>query len=307
VRGLTIALCTRDRPADLARCLRSVTRAAFPRAAGFVHVLIVDDGALAATQVEELRALVGPWGARFAHARVTRGRGLFRARLTARDVAEGEVILFLDDDVEISPEYLRRLVARYAEWPDAAGIGGVDALTRPHRFVRCVFDRVFLFDSGQPGRLSPSGFSYSTRGWIAERAAFRSEYLSGSNMSFRREALRSVAAVAWLEGYSLGEDVYLSHVAGATGPLWVDPALAVQHHRSAAARVTDRALAHVTVMNPYRLLGARNARWWNYAALGWTLVGLVVKDAVRPHRWRVLPTYARSIWEIVRDLSAGGR
>jgi hypothetical protein len=198
-------------------------------------------------------------------------------------------------------------VDRYAEWPDAAGIGGVDALTRPHPFVRRVFDRAFLFDSGQAGRLSPSGFTYSIGSWIGQRAAFQSEYLSGANMSFRREALRPVAPVPWLEGYSLGEDVYLSHVARATGPLWVDPALVIRHHRSAAARVTDRALAYVTVMNPYRLLVARNARWWNYAALVWTMVGLVLKDAVRPTRWRVLPAYARSAREIVGELSAGGR
>jgi GT2 family glycosyltransferase len=307
VRGLTIAVCTRDRPADLARCLRSVTRARFPRAAGFVHVLVVDDGALAAPDVEALGALVGPWGARFAYARVAGARGLFGARLAARDAAEGEVILFLDDDVEIGTEYLTRLVARYTEWPDAAGIGGVDELTRPYRFVRRVFDRVFLFDSGHAGRLSPSGFTSSIRRWSGERAAFPSEYLSGSNMSFRREALRPVAVVHWLEGYSLGEDVYLSHVARGSGPLWVDPALAVQHHRSPAARVADGALAYVTVMNPYRLLVARQARWWNYLALVWTTLGLLLKDAVRPHRWRVLPAYARSIREVVRQASAGGR
>jgi hypothetical protein len=295
VRGLSIAVCTRDRPDDLPRCLRSVTRAALPRAASFVQVLIVDDGALAAACVDELGALVGRWGARFAYARVAGARGLFRARLMARDVAE------------ISPEYLTRLVARYAEWPDAAGIGGVDGLTRPRPFLRRVFDRVFLFDSGQAGRLSPSGFTYSIRSWIGERAAFKSEYLSGSNMSFRRAALGPLGPVPWLEGYSLGEDVYLSRVAGATGLLWVDPALAIQHHRSPAARVTDRALAYVTVMNPYRLLAARHARWWNYAALMWTMVGLLLKDALRPNRWRVLPAYAQGTREIVRELWAGGR
>lgn len=305
--GLTIAVCTRDRPADLARCLRAVTRAAFPRAAAFVQVLIVDDGALGASRVEELRALVEGWSARFAYARVAGARGLFRARLTARDAAEGAVILYLDDDVEIGPAYLTRLVARYAEWPDAAGIGGVDELTRPHPFPRRVYDRVFLFDSGQAGRLSASGFSYSIRSWTAERAAFRSEYLSGSNMSFRRAALAPLGPVPWLEGYSLGEDVYLSGVAGAMGPLWVDPALSIQHHRSPAARVTDRALAYVTVMNPYRLLRTRHARWWHYIALMWTIVGLVLKDAVRPSRWRVLPAYARSTRAIVRELWAGGR
>lgn len=303
--GLTIAVCTRDRPADLARCLHSVSRAVLPRAAAFVQVLIVDDGDLAGSSVAELRALVEGWSARFGYARVAGAGGLFRARLTARDAALGEVILFLDDDVEIGPEYLTRLVARYAEWPDAAGIGGVDQLTRPHPLLRRVFDRVFLFDSGQAGRLSPSGFSYSIRSWTAARAPFRSEYLSGSNMSFRRAALAPLAPVPWLEGYSLGEDVYLSRVAGAMGPLWVDPALAIQHHRSPAARDTDRTLTYVTVMNPYRLLRARNARWWHYIALVWTTLGLVLKDAVRPSRWRVLPAYARSTREIVRELWAG--
>jgi hypothetical protein len=273
-----------------------------PREAGFVEVLIVDDGALPAANVSVLQRLTHQWGARFQYRATRAGRGLFPARITALAEARGEVILFVDDDVELDAAYLAGLVARYREWPQAAGVGGVDELTRPLGVMKRLFTRLFLLDSGDPGRLSASCFSHSMFRWIEQAAPFQSEFLSGCNMSFRLDAVRAVSPPPWLDGYSLAEDIFLSLKARAYGPLWVDPALRVRHHRSSVGRGAGRGVSYLSIVNPYHLLREGGARWTSYAALAWTVAGLVVKDVVRPARWSSLPEYAKGIAVIARSL-----
>jgi GT2 family glycosyltransferase len=302
MHALTIAVCTRDRPADLERCVRSVAAAESPDSTGAVEILIIDDGRLPETMVRQLRQMVTNRGHLFNYVRHEGQLGLIRGRLTAFRHAVADVVLFLDDDVEIDPDYLKLLVRWYRAHPEIVGLGGVDILTRRLPALKRLFARVFLLDSGFPGKLSPSGFSGSMVRWTSQRGPFRTDFLSGCNMSFRRQALRAVKHLPWLEGYSLGEDLYLSVVAAAHGPLWIDPALRVRHHRSSASRTTDRVLSYVTVVNPYHLLQVRKAKRSSYVALAWTAIGLMLKDAIRPSRWRVLPGYLAGLRTIVRGL-----
>jgi glycosyltransferase involved in cell wall biosynthesis len=304
--GLTIAVCTRDRPADLERCVRCVVAAESPDDVP-VELLIVDDGALPETMVPQLEQVVRARGYAFNYVRQEERHGLIHGRVAALRNAVSEVVLFLDDDVEVEPDYLKLLALRYRELPEAAGVGGVDMLIRPLAPLGALFARVFLLDSGDPGRLSPSGFSWSMIRWGLQRAPFRTEVLSGCNMSFRRKALRTLTAVPWLEGYGLGEDIYLSLVATSYGPLWIDPTLRVRHHRAARRRMAGDALAYVTIVNPYHLLRVRKARWWSYAALLWTILGLVLKDVLRPDHWGTLPGLFRAVWYVIGDLSTTRR
>src|SRR5207245_11278997 len=131
------------------------TLGAPPAAAEFMDVLVVDDVELQPPLVTELRRLTEAWGGRFAYHRMLNRHGLLNARLAALAAAAGEVILFLDDDVEVGPEYLVRLVGRYVEWPDAAGIGGADALRRRRCFAWRGVASVFCVDAAHPRPPSP--------------------------------------------------------------------------------------------------------------------------------------------------------
>lgn len=299
---LTIAVCTRDRPMDVERCVRSIVTAQWPNGTLAAEVIIVDDGRLPAGDVKALERLVTDRGYTFRYVQQVGAHGLIHARVSAIREAAADVLLFLDDDVEIASDYLVLLVHWYRDHPELVGIGGTDVLMGEVPVLRRWFERVFLQDSGAPGELSASGFSGSVTRWGQQRRPFPSAFLSGCNMSFRRAALSSVVAVSWLQGYGLGEDLYLSFVASARGQLWVDPALRVWHHRSRASRTEDGMLSYFTIVNPYRLLRLRNEGWMNLAALSWTIVGVLLKDAVRPSRWRRFPAYVRGIRDAVRDV-----
>lgn len=302
--NLTIAICTRHRPRDLRRCLASVARAARPVAE--VEVLVIDDGDIPLDDTE-LRGPVLDRGYRFRCLHNPGPHGLVHGRVLAIQSAQGAVILFLDDDVEIDPEYLVQLEAAYERHPGAAGVGGVDTLGRYKGGIAQVYRWLFFLDSGRPGRVSLSGFNGSMRGWLGAKHPFETEFLSGCNMSFRTAAITGLTPAPWLEGYSHGEDMVMSEGARTAGPLFVDPRLKVAHHQSPESRVPKVATAYTTVRNTYHLLELRRSSWWAYAALFWSTLGLAAKDVARPGGFRFVLAYLRALRDVAKDLRARAR
>src|SRR5579862_6896819 len=149
---LSVVICTRDRPDDLARCAASLAQCP-PGAFAGVDVVVVDDSAHPVVPSERLERSFGS-----VVCTTTRNRspGLFNARLTGLAASRGDIILFIDDDVTLAPEYLEQLAHAYARHPRAAGIGGVDQTDVPRPFGLRILHRVFLYDSGRPGALSAS-------------------------------------------------------------------------------------------------------------------------------------------------------
>ena len=93
---------TRDRPGALERCLTALAR----QTASALEVIVVDDGS---RDVEAVAAQA----ARFAARLVRReGRGPSHARNAGVGAAEGEIVLFTDDDCEPSESWAERLVER---------------------------------------------------------------------------------------------------------------------------------------------------------------------------------------------------
>ncbi len=115
---VSVLIATRDRAASLERTLASLAAADTEGLAW--ELLVVDNGSGDATPAVLARfAAVLPLVA-LAEPRAGKNRALNRALETAR----GRLYVFTDDDVIVSPGWLRALVAAAARWPDAAGFGG---------------------------------------------------------------------------------------------------------------------------------------------------------------------------------------
>ncbi len=95
----TLVICTRDRPASLERCLKSLTAL---EAREGLDVLVVDNGS-----DDTVRHLVERRGFRWVHEPVP---GLNRARNRALLEATGDVVVFADDDVSVFPNWASRLL-----------------------------------------------------------------------------------------------------------------------------------------------------------------------------------------------------
>lgn len=160
-RSVTVAVCTRNRPDDLERCLDSIA-AAVEAFAGTADVLVVDNAPPddATEQVVRRRQGVRYLREPVAGLDVARNRALARAR--------GEWLVFVDDDVRVDEGWLAGLASAWEEHPDAAAVVGLvlpaelgtEAQLRFERgggFGRGFVQRRWDGRHGPGGRLHPIG------------------------------------------------------------------------------------------------------------------------------------------------------
>jgi len=163
----SIVIPTRGRPGYLEVALASVAPAA--RAAG-AEVIVVDDGSLAANAQLAARA-----GARYVA--LGEPRGLNAARNAGIDAARGDLVVFIDDDVEVRPGWLDALLAAAQACPDT------DVFTGPiiARFEGRAARRRTCGREGPPITHTDlgDGDRYVRRAW-------------GANMAIRRRAFDAV-------------------------------------------------------------------------------------------------------------------
>ncbi|WP_162462972.1 glycosyltransferase family 2 protein [Paenibacillus psychroresistens] len=297
--GLTIAICTRHRPDDLIHCVSSVAKQKLP--ANPIEILVMDDGDLTIAHLIRLSEIIQntPIELRY-HKKLQ--PGLFFSRIESLVVSSYELLLFLDDDVELDADYLTRLVQIYQDDADISGIGGMDRLIEPAGIAWSLFGRFFLYSSGVTGKLSASGYGGSMSGWLASKQDFVTEFLLGCNMSFRKSALDKLEVVDWLKSYSLGEDIYLSHVARQKGKLIISPQLTVKHNQSAASRDHEEQVAYTEIVNHYHLLVIKNAKARHYIYQLWTACGLFIRAVLKKSLHFRVKGYGRAIGFIVNRL-----
>jgi GT2 family glycosyltransferase len=96
---ISVAVCTRERPRELARCLASLERLSEPPK----EILVIDNAPESDATREVVRRFPGVTYFREPRA------GLSAARNAALALASGEIVAFADDDVVVHPEWTRRL------------------------------------------------------------------------------------------------------------------------------------------------------------------------------------------------------
>jgi GT2 family glycosyltransferase len=167
-----VAVCTRDRPVDLARCLEAI--------AGLSdeghEVLVVDS---ASSTDETRRACDGYPGVRCL--REDRP-GLDVARNRAIREARGDVVAFCDDDAAPDPGWLRALLAGFQD-PAVACVTGLTMPLELETAAQQWFERVSPFGRGFVRRV----FDPATLDPLAAGRAG-----GGTNMAFRRSVFEAV-------------------------------------------------------------------------------------------------------------------
>ncbi len=274
---LTIAICTRNREADLRKCLQSIARQQEDISEPF-EVLLVDDGALSSEYLDETKRFLKKADFRCVRKEIP---GLYASRRKAVASARGEVLLFLDDDIVLESGYLKRLLFMYRQNSLIAGVGGVDVLLPHYSLTRELYTRLFLYNSGVAGRLSITGLNASMYRWNDERDSFVTEYLNGCNMSFRTEALSGLPDVDFFSNYSLGEDIFISLFAQKSGRLYADPALKVRHFQTDVSRDRVESVATMKIVNHWRLLPYLKKPVYRYVSFFWTCGGMMLASLLK--------------------------
>ena len=170
---ISVVVCTRDRPAHLRECLRSLERLSDRPE----EILVVDNASRTSDTHEVVREFPG---VRY----VFESRpGLDRARNTGFRHSSGEIIAFTDDDVVVHPDWIKGLRHGFAE----RSVWAVTGPALPAALAseaQAAFETFWSFDRRyQPIVFTPD-FVRQTRSrgtptWIIG---------AGANMAFRRQA-----------------------------------------------------------------------------------------------------------------------
>lgn len=177
--SLTVAVCTKDRPERLVRCLRSILNVDVPEGVAAPDVLVVDNAPSDGRTREVVEAHPG---VRYA---VEPRPGLDFARNRALHEASGELVAYLDDDVVVDGGWLGGLAEAWGENPDAGAFTGLVlpfALETPAQIL-------FESNGGFRRGFDKLRFHGQTRPGVSLYPVGAGEFGAGANMAFRRDVL----------------------------------------------------------------------------------------------------------------------
>jgi GT2 family glycosyltransferase len=194
------------------------------------HEVIVVDGGEPGSAEPAASAV----GARYLHS----PPGLTRQRNAGLDLAEGDVVVFVDDDTEVDPGLLAALARGYE---DAAVIGVtgrvIDRDLRRFGNMRSGWRRL-LPGGGREGSMTRFGYPRRVQDETRERDV---EYMLGGLLTARREPAARVRFDERLTGYGLLEDEDFSYRLSRLGRLRFLPDAQVVHRNVDAGRKVSRA------------------------------------------------------------------
>jgi len=221
---LTAVIPTRNRPNDLAKAVASVCAQTRPPD----EFIIVDQ-----SPGNESRSLVDALMS--AHERIQlvyihdpHISGLVDAKRVAAERAGGDIVLFLEDDVILEPDYIEQIELGFSGRPDMVGCCGI--VTNPpnqtatYEILFKLFHRGIFMDSrvGLYGRFNGRG-----------NMLIVSDMLSGGLSAWRREVFK-VVPFDVANGFHMFEDIdFSTRVARYFGPrLYINPNARLEHHCS---------------------------------------------------------------------------
>uniref|UniRef100_Q01XK9 Glycosyl transferase, family 2 n=1 Tax=Solibacter usitatus (strain Ellin6076) TaxID=234267 RepID=Q01XK9_SOLUE len=206
--SISIVIATRNRVAPLRATLETLRgQSLFPR-----EVLIVD-----ASDGEETRELIGslapdsPFPLTYTPSLI---RSAARQRNAGADLASGEVLVFMDDDVLLDQRFLEELVGPFAA--DADGrLGGVSGTiinqtyTQPKGVNRLLLGLCLgNFDACWAGRLMGPAVNFLPRD--TPGTVQQVDWLFSTGTAYRKDVFRRYRFGEQFTGYSFAEDVHLS-------------------------------------------------------------------------------------------------
>ncbi|MBW4650313.1 MAG: glycosyltransferase [Kastovskya adunca ATA6-11-RM4] len=176
---VTVAVCTRDRPTDLALCLDALSLLDYPA----LDILVVDN----APSSDATKCLVQT---KYPHVRyVTEPRpGLDWARNRAIIEARGEIIAYTDDDVVVDAGWVKALAKVFIENPEVMAITGLVVPYELETEAQVLFEMQGGFGKGFKRKWYEVKPNTKTPWWFFATG----NYGTGANMAYRRSVFAEV-------------------------------------------------------------------------------------------------------------------
>jgi GT2 family glycosyltransferase len=207
--SLTVVVPTHDRPDALSETLAAVSRQSM--SAAEYEVVVVDDGSSPPVRLP-------PRGPELPGLSLLRLEGVERsaARNAGAGAARGELLVFLDDDMSVGPDFLAAHAQAQREWPGALAVGAVflpaEVQATPFGRFRAALER-----DGIPQARGPTP---------------KPNFCTAQNMSISSARFRDLGGFSTQMSSSEDQDLALRHSASGGRIVFLPEALAI--HRDAS-------------------------------------------------------------------------
>lgn len=281
--AISIVISTKGRPCELMQCITSIQNQ--NKKPG--EILIIDAGDAPLSEdffrrfkrdliVEHIPAKVG----------------LTKARNLGISKAKGDIILFLDDDTRLEPEYLQELVRVFLS-DNYHKIGGVSghiidpdekkagSFCKKIQFTgRKFVGTIFFLPVERNGFFQPAGFPTSLPSGIPN--ILKVQCLYGANMAFRKEILTKFQFDEQLTGYCFMEDDDIAYRISRQYQNIYTPFARLHHFESPVSREGDAIRKKMLVIN-YHYLFIKNIPGTipRKIIFWWSILGLIITDFIK--------------------------
>jgi GT2 family glycosyltransferase len=286
--GVTVVICTYQRPDSTLRVLDSLTRQ--ERRADWLFVVDASTDHRTADAVKSWqdrdpeRRTLRYWKVDGAH------RGLTRQRNFALDNVTTDLVAFFDDDVVLAANCLSELERVHRGDETVVGVGcfGGPRGTRPRALWR-LRRRLGIVSSLQAGKYHRSGMSTPWEFDSGQQSVVEGDWLPGWGMMWKTAHARRARFHDGFAGYAQGEDLDFSLRLRRHGKLLMARTAGLHHLPDPSGRPNPRKHGYMEIYNRYHIhqrglpnRTARDVLWFAYA---WTVdTVLLMRHLVRPSR-----------------------
>lgn len=245
-KSVTIIIPTYSRIKSLERVLNSLlTQTTLPK-----EVLIIDDSDDDKTEklFEIIKINFDKMNIIIKYIRNLNGRSLTRSRNIGIKNAEGDIILFLDDDVILDKNYIFEILDVYKN-PYAKGVQGFILQETPKGFIPLILRTIAKLFMVSFADIDACRVFVSTSQTYPSilRSTVQCQWLAGCNQSYIRHIFNEFQFDEKLIRYSFKEDLDFSYRIWKKYPnsLYITPGARLIHEKSIVSRIPSRSLIYM--------------------------------------------------------------
>jgi GT2 family glycosyltransferase len=210
---------------------------------------------------------------------------LTRSRNVGIEAATGDILFFLDDDIQLFSDFLENSLACYHKHPHIDGMGGGEILNKKPSIAQKLwfaYGVVFCMTGFKKGYFLPSAFSTNLGNPNLKTRFGPVEFLGGASFSFRRHVFETARFSEEFAGYGLGEDKEFSYRISRSHTLYANPDAKLYHFESPLMRYQKHDRAKAKLLSKYHFLTRVNIKnrfkgfWFCYALTGFLLKRIVI-------------------------------
>jgi glucosyl-dolichyl phosphate glucuronosyltransferase len=196
--------------------------------------------------------------------------GVTSARNVAVEQAKGDIVLFLDDDVLLEPNFIEEILAAYND--NVTGVSGIITNYTTPPFRQRIWEKTFQLGPFNDERQE----IYRHADDYRESAPIPVRYFTGALMSFRTSTIRSLRFDTDLKGAAREEDIDFCVRLPGGRSLLIAPKARLIHNRSPRNRDSVHWISQNAEVASYMHERYWRRGLWNNVCFGWLCVGYAI-------------------------------